>query len=88
MSTMCAIYDDLKDQVKLISNAMRQNPAIVGIHLEGPFLNRDFCGMYPSKTFLEPDIKKLEELVDISGGNIRMITIAPELDGALGLISW
>ena len=89
LSTMSGTtYDELKESVKLISNAMEQNPSIIGIHLEGPFLNKEYCGMYPSESLLEPDIKKLEELVEISRGNIRMITIAPELDGALDLISW
>ena len=80
--------ESLRKQVKRISEAMDFNPAIRGIHLEGPFLNPEFCGMYPADSFMLPDEKFLAQLVELSQGNIRMLTIAPELEGALDLISY
>jgi len=89
LSTMSgSSRDDLKQQVNLISQTMEYCDSILGIHLEGPYLNPDYSGMYPSSTFRLPDVNEIKELMDISFNNIRMITIAPELEGALDLIGW
>lgn len=80
--------DELKQQVKRIGQAKEFNEAIRGIHLEGPFLNPNYCGMYPAESFMLPDEDFLKKLVELSDDSIRMITIAPELKGALDIISY
>ncbi len=78
----------IRQQVKRIADAMDFYPSVRGIHLEGPFLNPSFCGMYPAESFMLPDEDFLKSLVELSQDNIRMITIAPELEGALDLIGY
>lgn len=62
---------------------------ILGFHLEGPFINKEFKGMQREEYCLNPSIKILEEFFE-SGGkeNIKLITLAPELDGSLEFIKY
>jgi N-acetylglucosamine-6-phosphate deacetylase len=60
--------------------------AIVGLHLEGPFLNPSMCGALDSSVFAECTEYSLEKLIEGFEDIVRIITIAPELDGALKLI--
>lgn len=60
--------------------------SILGIHAEGPFLNPDRAGCMPMAGIHEPDPALLEEILEVGGGTIREMTIAPELPGALDLI--
>ena len=58
--------------------------AILGIHLEGPFLSPARPGTHPVERLRAPDTALLEELLDL--GDIRVMTLAPELEGALALV--
>ena len=57
----------------------------LGAHLEGPFINPEKRGAHPPEHIREPDPGLTEDLSDL--GPIRMITLAPELEGAGELIS-
>jgi N-acetylglucosamine-6-phosphate deacetylase len=59
----------------------------LGIHLEGPFLSHVRRGVHPPESLLDPDIRTFEKLWQASRGHIRLMTIAPELPGAIELIS-
>jgi N-acetylglucosamine-6-phosphate deacetylase len=59
---------------------------ILGVHLEGPFVNPDKAGALGRESFLPPDVDSLMRLVEGYGDVVRIITIAPELPGALGVI--
>jgi N-acetylglucosamine-6-phosphate deacetylase len=57
----------------------------IGIHLEGPFLSHAKCGVQPREFLLEPDIPTFDRLYEAAGGHARLITLAPELPGAVEL---
>ncbi len=57
----------------------------VGIHLEGPFLSHAKRGVQPAAHLLEPDIGIFDQLYDASEGHVRLMTLAPELPGAVEL---
>jgi N-acetylglucosamine-6-phosphate deacetylase len=59
---------------------------ILGVHLEGPFLNPARCGALDPTSFIEPGEQAFHELVEGFDGIIKMITVAPELRGAPALI--
>ena len=59
-------------------------PLVTGVHLEGPFLSPEWPGAHEPATLRAPDAKLAERLV--SGGPVRMMTLAPELPGGLDLI--
>jgi len=70
---------------KGFSNASK-SATILGVHLEGPFLNPARCGALNAAIFIEPTEHHLDELLDGLEDVVRIITIAPELDGATRVI--
>ena len=79
--------EDLKSQIqRLIPFFVRGE--ILGIHLEGPYLSHARCGAHEPSLLLEPKIDQLKELLTLGQGAIQMITIAPELNGALDAIQF
>ncbi len=59
----------------------------LGIHLEGPFISHARRGVHPPQDLLAPTIALFEKFWQASRGRIRMMTIAPELPGALEVIA-
>jgi N-acetylglucosamine-6-phosphate deacetylase len=55
----------------------------IGIHLEGPFLSHSRRGVHPPELLLEPDIALFDRFFEAAEGKIRLMTLAPELPGAL-----
>lgn len=60
--------------------------ALRGIHLEGPWLHPARKGAHDESALREPDLVEIEALLAAGDGAIRMVTIAPELPGALAAI--
>jgi N-acetylglucosamine-6-phosphate deacetylase len=58
----------------------------LGIHLEGPFISHARRGVHPPENLLPPKIETFERFWQAARGYIRMLTIAPELEGAAELI--
>ena len=65
-----------------------QRNEIAGIHLEGPYLSHARCGAHDPNLLRTPTIPEVQNLLDAGQGFIKMITIAPELDGALEVIEY
>lgn len=59
---------------------------ILGVHLEGPFLNPARCGAQDKKSLIKPAISHFERLIEGYEEIIKIMTIAPELPGALKVI--
>ncbi len=57
----------------------------IGIHLEGPFLSPAKCGAQPREHLLAPDTALFDRFFEAAGGHMRLITLAPELPGAVEL---
>jgi N-acetylglucosamine-6-phosphate deacetylase len=57
----------------------------IGIHLEGPFLSHTRRGVQPPEHLLAPNIATFDKLFDAAEGRIRLMTLAPELPGAVEL---
>ncbi|HEX7550882.1 MAG TPA: N-acetylglucosamine-6-phosphate deacetylase, partial [Candidatus Methylomirabilis sp.] len=78
--------------LKAIARAREQEPilrrAIPGIHLEGPFLAPEDGprGAHPADSIRDPDWGLFQQFQDAAGGLIRLVTLAPERPGAIGLI--
>ena len=64
--------------------AARARP--LGIHLEGPFISHARRGVHPPAHLLPPTPKLFEKFWQAARGKIRVITIAPELEGAIEVI--
>jgi N-acetylglucosamine-6-phosphate deacetylase len=61
---------------------------LAGIHFEGPYLSGVRCGAQNPAFLRDPVPAELAELVKIGEGAVRMMTVAPELPGALPAISF
>jgi len=57
----------------------------IGIHLEGPFLSHSKRGVQPSEHLLAPNLATFDRLFEAAEGHIRLMTLAPELPGAIEL---
>ncbi|HEY6249615.1 MAG TPA: N-acetylglucosamine-6-phosphate deacetylase [Candidatus Angelobacter sp.] len=64
----------------------REGARPVGIHLEGPFISHAKRGVHPPESLIQPSARQLERFWQASAGTIRMMTIAPELPGAIETI--
>lgn len=62
------------------------HPALLGVHLEGPFISKECRGAHHPAHILEPSLERFEELVQGYEGFVRIVTLAPELPGASVLI--
>jgi N-acetylglucosamine-6-phosphate deacetylase len=62
--------------------------AIPAIHLEGPYISEEDGprGAHPREHIRRPNWDEFQRLQDAAGGRIRLVTLAPELEGALELI--
>jgi len=68
-----------------LGNEGRARP--LGIHLEGPFISHARRGVHPSELLLPPSVPMFERFWQAAGGHIRVMTIAPELDGTSEVIA-
>lgn len=57
----------------------------LGIHLEGPFLSHVKRGAHPPEHLLPAEISTFDRLFDAAEGHVRLMTLAPELPGAVEL---
>jgi N-acetylglucosamine-6-phosphate deacetylase len=76
---------ELLRQVRELADDVRAG-LIDGIHLEGPWLSTMRCGAHQPSLMRDPDPAEIERVLDAGAGAIRMITLAPERDGALAAI--
>jgi len=87
----CAALGRLADAIESVPASRPRNGEVqalpLGIHLEGPFLSHKRRGVHPPENLLEPTVKIFEQLWQAARGHVRMMTIAPELPGALEVIA-
>ncbi len=91
VSLVTAPLDELTRQLGWIADLVDAGPSaaghVIGAHLEGPFLSPARCGAQNSEHLLAPDPAAFAALVAAARGTLRSVTIAPELPGALDLIT-
>ena len=87
-TTMTLKEPELRAAVTSIANYERPNDGakVLGIHMEGPFVSKEKCGAQNPDNISLPDLEMIQRLKDTSKGLIRLMTIAPELPGAIEFI--
>lgn len=53
---------------------------MIGVHLEGPFIEKDRAGAQPIQYIMEPDMGQFKQWQSLSGNKIKTVTLAPEHD--------
>ncbi len=66
--------------------ALADEGVVAGIHLEGPWLSRRAAGAHEPSLLVPPTLEAVDRLVESARGHLRMVTLAPELPGALVVI--
>ena len=77
--------DGLANEIAKLPQPGRARP--LGIHLEGPFLSHEKRGVQPAEHLLAPSIATFDRMVEAAHGHVRLITVAPELPGAVELVA-
>jgi N-acetylglucosamine-6-phosphate deacetylase len=84
-SLVSAHPDELLRQVGVLADQV-EDGLIDGIHLEGPWLSPAKKGAHEPTALRPPDPAEVAALIEAGRGAVRMVTIAPELDGAMSAI--
>lgn len=88
-ATMSIPEKELGKAVKAISsvkNNKEMQADIAGIYLEGPFMSKERKGVHKEENLLEPDLTLVDKLQKEAQGKIKIVTVAPELEGAIDFI--
>ncbi len=90
---LCSILTDTQEQTEWCIEQFKRHRTIeqrgaelAGIHLEGPFLAPEYKGAMPEQLLKKSDIALVRHYQRLAEGNIRYITISPELDGVQDMI--
>jgi N-acetylglucosamine-6-phosphate deacetylase len=84
-TVLLAAVERLAEQ---IHNWPAHGPAAVpfGIHLEGPWISKARCGVHPTSAIENPTLEMFDRYYRAANGYLRLVTIAPELPGAIEVI--
>jgi len=72
--------------LKRVFETRKKPPLLHGIHLEGPFISNEKRGAHRAELLCKPSVDDFNSWQEASGGNIKIVTIAPELPGAIEFI--
>jgi N-acetylglucosamine-6-phosphate deacetylase len=93
-SSLEGILDLLSDASEAVG-VLIPGADILGLHMEGPYFNVSEKGEYdrypprgaqPIKYFRKPNVAELHRCIEASNETLRMISLSPEIDGALQFI--
>ena len=85
-TVVTAPFEHLDSVLRSLRSEVRAQGPVVGIHLEGPFLCPEKSGAHASTHLCDPDPERVEALLDAGADALQMVTLAPELPGALDAI--
>ncbi len=89
-STVTASKENTRRVAELVASFKREpdEADVLGIHLEGPYINAEYKGAQYGPAIREADLEELKSLFSILGDKMRLVTLAPEIPGAMGAIDW
>ena len=89
LDVTCAALDRLATAIETNASSSNSGDGArpLGIHLEGPFLSHKRRGVHPPEYLVEPTIPIFDRLWQAARGQVRMLTIAPEIPGAMEVIA-
>jgi N-acetylglucosamine-6-phosphate deacetylase len=82
VSLVSATIDDLEERLRAASRACDADPLLLGIHLEGPFLDAGHRGAHDAALLTRPSPEAVDRLVAAAGSHLSAVTLAPDLPGA------
>lgn len=92
VTTMTQSKENIENALKAVDEYAKANSAegaaVLGVHLEGPFISKKRVGAQPPEYVATPSVETFKEYEEASGGRIKVVSLAPEVEGADELISY
>jgi len=92
LTTRSAAKEEITEALQRISSAVDRTSLTgaqsIGIHLEGPFINDSYKGAQSSELIQAPSLSLMKQWYEASQQQIKIVTLAPELEGADEVIAW
>ncbi|MDQ7823294.1 MAG: N-acetylglucosamine-6-phosphate deacetylase [Candidatus Eremiobacteraeota bacterium] len=85
---MTAPYGTIARAIVSLRGVHGDIPEVLGVNLEGPFISEEKKGVHDREFIRMVPRGEMEQLIALSGGAIRIVTVAPEKEGALDFISF
>ena len=84
------LIDGVKNASWVVEHQKEDGATLLGVHLEGPFINKEFKGMQREDCCIDPDMAIMHQFLAAQSHPhvIRLMTLAPELPGAKALIQF
>jgi N-acetylglucosamine-6-phosphate deacetylase len=83
---LASIEKALKNAGEYIVHQQDGIAEVLGIHLEGPFINKKKAGAQPLESIIPGDIELFDQWQSLSGNNISLVTLAPEVENNLAFL--
>jgi N-acetylglucosamine-6-phosphate deacetylase len=85
--------DAYRHNLPILAAAMRDpelKPHLLGIHMEGPFISpvEGARGAHPPAHIVKPDVDTFKRFQEWADGNVALLTMAPEVEGAMPLLRY
>ncbi len=91
-TTMTQSPENIKGALSAVKDYINQKDTegarVLGVHLEGPFISPKFVGAQPLEYVQAPSVETFKEYEQASGNNVKIVSLAPEVDGAKELIEY
>ena len=81
-TTLTSDHESLKNVCLTVKEAMKEVPSLGGIHFEGPYINAKYKGAQNEAFIRKPSVEELNEYIKLSDNNVRLISLAPEVEGS------
>ncbi len=91
VTTVTDSIDNIVSIEELVSERIRLGTSgadIAGIYLEGPYLSHEFRGAHDEKLLAIPTHKDIDTIISAGQGNLRVLAMAPEIEGACDAIKY
>lgn len=84
------LIEGIKNASYVVDHQENDGATLLGVHLEGPFINKEFKGMQREECCIDPDIDIMKQFIDAQSHEhiIKLMTIAPELPNGLEVIKY
>ena len=84
-------HENLLKNFRNLAEAMKEEVvrySVSGFHLEGPYISPEegFYGCHPPESIRKPSWYEFEQYQEAAGGNIRLVTLSPEIEGSIQFI--
>lgn len=92
-TTMTQTEQAIEKALENVANYMKRSDGngkaeVLGIHLEGPFINEKRNGAQPAEYITEPSLDLFKRWQEVAEGNIKLVTLAPERPGGIELVKY